>query len=136
MMAASATVAAIFMRYIAGEDRGQAALLPAMIDDYVSADAPVRVIDAFVEELDMVGLGFGRAVPASTGRPAYDPRDLLRLYIYGYFNEVRSSRRLERECRRNVEAMWCCGGWCRTSRRSLTSAATMARRSWAHAGPS
>jgi transposase len=94
------------MRYIAGEDRGQAALLPAMIDDYVSADAPVRVIDAFVEELDMVGLGFGRAVPASTGRPAYDPRDLLRLYIYGYFNEVRSSRRLERECRRNVEAMW------------------------------
>ncbi|MER9544285.1 IS1182 family transposase [Mesorhizobium sp. M0437] len=94
------------MRYIAGEDRGQAALLPATIDDYVATDAPVRVIDAFVDELDMVGLGFGRAVPASTGRPAYDPRDLLRLYVYGYFNEVRSSRRLERECRRNVEAMW------------------------------
>lgn len=94
------------MRYIVGEDRGQAALLPAVIDDYVAADAPVRVIDAFVDGLDMVGLGFGRAIPLATGRPPYDPRDLLKLYIWGYLNEVRSSRRLERECRRNVEAMW------------------------------
>jgi transposase len=94
------------MSYVRGDDRGQAALLPAMIDDYVAADAPVRVIDAFVAGLDIVALGFGRAVPAPTGRPPYDPRDLLRLYIWGYFNEVRSSRRLERECRRNVEAMW------------------------------
>ena len=94
------------MSYIVGADRGQATLLPALIEDYVAADAPVRVIDAFVEGLDIVGLGFDRGVPAATGRPPYDPRDLLRLYIWGYFNEVRSSRRLERECRRNVEAMW------------------------------
>ena len=94
------------MSYIVGEDRGQAALLPALIEDYVAADAPIRVIDAFVDGLDIAGLGFGRGVPAATGRPPYDPRDLLRLYIWGYFNEVRSSRRLERECRRNVEAMW------------------------------
>ena len=72
----------------------------------MAADAPVRVIDAFVDGLDVNGLGFGRSVPAATGRPPYDPRDLLKLYIWGYFNEVRSSRCLERECRRNVEAMW------------------------------
>lgn len=94
------------MSYVRGDDRGQAALLPAAIEDYVAADGPVRVIDAFVEDLDMAGLGFGRAVPAATGRPPYDPRDLLKLYIWGYFNEARSSRRLERQCRRDVEAMW------------------------------
>jgi len=94
------------MSYVSGTDRGQAALLPAAIEDYVAADAPVRVIDAFVSGLDVSGLGFGRSVPAPTGRPPYDPRDLLKLYIWGYFNEVRSSRRLERECRRNIEAMW------------------------------
>jgi len=94
------------MSYVQGEDRGQAALLPAVIEDYVAADAPVRVIDAFVDGLDVKGLGFGRSVPAVTGRPPYDPRDLLKLYLYGYLNEVRSSRRLERECSRNVEVMW------------------------------
>jgi transposase len=94
------------MSYVQGEDRGQAALLPAAIEDYVAADAPVRVIDAFVDGLDVRGLGFGRSVPAVTGRPPYDPRDLLKLYLYGYLNEVRSSRRLERECSRNVEVMW------------------------------
>lgn len=94
------------MSYIVGDDRGQASLLPARLEDYVAADAAVRVIDAFVDGLDMAGLGFGRPVPAATGRPGYDPRDLLKLYVWGYFNEVRSSRRLERECRRNVEAMW------------------------------
>jgi transposase len=94
------------MSYVAGVDRGQASLLPASLEDYIKADSPARVIDAFVAGLDVVELGFDRAVPASTGRPPYDPRDLLKLYIYGYFNEVRSSRRLERECRRNVEAMW------------------------------
>jgi transposase len=94
------------MSYVQGEDRGQAALLPAAIEDYVAADAPVRVIDAFVDGLNVNAHGFGRSVPAPTGRPPYDPRDLLKLYIWGYFNEVRSSRRLERECRRNVEAMW------------------------------
>ncbi len=72
-------------------------------------DAPVRVIDAFVDGLDVKGLGVERSVPAAMGRPAYDPRDLLKLYVYGYLNEVRSSRRLERECRRNVEVMWLLG---------------------------
>ncbi len=81
-------------------------MLPDRIEDYVAADAAVRVIDAFVDRLNMAELGFQRAVAPSIGRPSYDPRDLLKLYIYGYFNEVRSSRRLERECRRNVEAMW------------------------------
>jgi transposase len=94
------------MSYIRGEDRGQATFLPPRLDDYVRDDAPVRVIDAFVDHLDFARLGFARAVPAETGRPGYDPRDLLKLYVYGYLNEVRSSRKLERECGRNVEAMW------------------------------
>lgn len=97
------------MRYIVGEDRDQGSLLPCRLEDYVPADAPVRVIDAFAAGLDLVVLGFERSVPAATGRPGYDPRDLLKLYVWGYFNEVRSSRRLERECRRNVEAMWLLG---------------------------
>jgi hypothetical protein len=78
------------MSYISGENRGQAALLPAAIEDYVAADAPVRVIDAFVNGLDARGLGFGRAVSAVMGLPPYDPRDLVKLYLYGYLNEVRS----------------------------------------------
>lgn len=94
------------MSYIVGEAREQDALFPVRLEDYVASDARVRVIDAFADGLDMAGLGFGRSVPAATGRPGYDPRDLLKLYVWGYFNEVRSSRRLERECRRNVEAMW------------------------------
>ena len=94
------------MGYIAGEDRDQASFLPSRIADYVASDASVRVVDAFVDGLELSGLGFVRAVAASTGRPGYDPRDLLKLYVWGYFNEVRSSRRLERSCRRDVEAMW------------------------------
>ena len=94
------------MSYVRGEDRGQTALLPPAIEDYVAAEAAVRVVDAFVDGLDVVGLGFERSAPAATGRPPYDPRDLLKLYLYGYLNEVRSSRRLERECSRNVEVMW------------------------------
>jgi transposase len=97
------------MGYVTGDDRRQPCLLPPVIDDYVDPNAPVRVIDAFVDGLDFSALGFERAAPASTGRPGYDPRDLLKLYIYGYLNEVRSSRRLERECRRNVEVMWLVG---------------------------
>jgi transposase len=93
------------MSYISGENRGQLALLPAAIEDYVAADAPVRVIDAFVNGVAK-GLGFGRAVPAVMGRPPYDPRDLVKPYLYGYLNEIRSSRRLERECSRNLEVMW------------------------------
>jgi transposase len=94
------------MGYLAGDDRHQPSLLPPAIDEYVDQDAPVRVVDAFVDTLDFRTLAFDRATPASTGRPGYDPRDLLKLYIYGYLNEIRSSRRLERECKRNVELMW------------------------------
>jgi transposase len=94
------------MAYLAGEDRHQATLLPPVLDDYVDDQSSVRVVDAFVDGLGFTTLGFGRAAPASTGRPGYDPRDLLKLYVYGYLNEVRSSRRLERECKRNIEVMW------------------------------
>jgi transposase len=98
--------AAIFMGYIVGADRDQAFLLPSRVEDYVPTDAAVRVVEAFVDGLELVSLGFVRAVAAATGRPGYNPRDLLKLYIWGYFNEVRSSRRLERACGRDVEAMW------------------------------
>ncbi len=94
------------MAYIAGTDRAQAVLLPDVLDDYVGRDNPVRFLDAFVAPLDLGALGFQRAVPAETGRPGYDPGDLLRLYLYGYLHRVRSSRRLEQEARRNVELMW------------------------------
>lgn len=97
------------MAYIAGINRYQASLLPTMVDDYVEAGSSVRVIDAFVENLDVSALGFQRSTPASTGRPGYDPCDLLKLYLYAYLNEIRSSRRIERECRRNVEVMWLVG---------------------------
>jgi transposase/macrodomain Ter protein organizer (MatP/YcbG family) len=94
------------MAYIAGTDRSQAVLLPEVLDDYVGADNSVRFLDAFVAQLDLGALGFQRAVPAETGRPGYDPGDLLRLYIYGYLHRIRSSRRLEQETHRNVELMW------------------------------
>src|SRR2546425_11373520 len=94
------------MGYVGGESRGQAALFPVVLDDLVPQEHPVRVIDAFVAGLDLGQLGFAKAEPAATGRPPYDPGDLLRLYLYGYLNQVRSSRRLERECNRNVELMW------------------------------
>lgn len=94
------------MAYIAGTDRTQAVLLPEVLDDYVGADNPVRFLDAFVAQLDLSALGFQRAVPAETGRPGYDPADLLRLYLYGYLHRIRSSRRLEQETHRNVELMW------------------------------
>ena len=91
------------MGYIRVREREQETLLPGSVEDYVSQDNPVRVIDAFVDGLDMQAAGFERYVPARTGRPAYDPRDLLKLYLYGYLNRVRSSRMLMRECGRNVE---------------------------------
>ena len=97
------------MGYIQGEGRNQATLFPAVLDDFVPADHVCRVIDAFVEKLAMSELGFERAQAAETGRPGYDPRDLLKLYLYGYLNQIRSSRRLEAECRRNVELMWLLG---------------------------
>jgi transposase len=97
------------MAYIQGEGRNQGALFPVVLDDFVPADHVCRVIDAFVEKLVMSELGFERAKAAETGRPGYDPRDLLKLYLYGYLNQIRSSRRLEAECRRNVELMWLLG---------------------------
>jgi len=93
-------------RFIEGEDRGQGTLLPELLDDYVAEDNPVRVVDVFVDELDLALLGFTRMQPAKTGRPAYHPAVLLKLYIYGYLNRIQSSRRLEREAQRNVELMW------------------------------
>ena len=81
-------------------------LLPDTVDDYVDPDNPVRFIDAFVDSLDLAGAGFERAEPKETGRPGYDPSDLLKLYIYGYLNRVRSSRRLEAETHRNLEVIW------------------------------
>jgi transposase len=96
-------------RFIEGEERGQGTLLPEHLDDYVTEDNPVRVVDVFVEELDLAGLGFARVLPAKTGRPAYHPAVLLKLYIYGYLNRIQSSRRLEREAQRNVELMWLTG---------------------------
>lgn len=81
-------------------------LLPASVEDYVAADNPVRFIDAFVDELELGKAGFLRSRPQATGRPGYDPRDLLKLYLYGYLNRVRSSRRLEAEAGRNLEVLW------------------------------
>ncbi len=81
------------MEYIQKESRAQISFLPDCIEDYISQDNPVRVIDAFADSLDMKELGFKRSVPAATGRPAYDPRDLLKLYIYGYYNKIRSGRK-------------------------------------------
>ena len=99
----------LLMGYIEGEGRNQGTLFPVVLDDFVPVDHVCRVIDAFVEKLVMSDLGFERAQAAETGRPGYDPRDLLKLYLYGYLNQIRSSRRLEAECRRNVELMWLLG---------------------------
>jgi transposase len=96
-------------RFVEGADRSQLSFLPECLDDWVDEDNPVRVIEAFVEALDLAALGFGGATPATTGRPAYHPAVLLKLYIYGYLNRVQSSRRLEREAGRNVELMWLLG---------------------------
>ena len=96
-------------RFVQGESRTQSTLLPESLDDYVSDTNPVRVVDVFVDELDLGRLGFEGVDPAETGRPAYHPAVLLKIYIYGYLNRVQSSRRLEREAQRNVELMWLTG---------------------------
>lgn len=93
-------------RYITGESREQLDLLPPSLDDLIPDEHLVRVIDLYVDSLDLDVLGFERARPAATGRPGYHPADMLRLYLYGYLQQIRSSRRLERECQRNVELMW------------------------------
>ena len=95
-------------RFIEGADRNQAMLFPERLDDYVSDDNPVRAIDAFVDTLDLRALGFN-VVPEATGRPGYHPATMLKIYVYGYLNQVQSSRRLERECGRNVELIWLTG---------------------------
>ena len=94
------------MSYVEGESREQRILFPEVLDDYISEENVVRFIDAFVDGLEMEELGFERSAPKETGRPAYDPRDLLKLYIYGYLNRIRTGRTLERECQRNMELMW------------------------------
>jgi transposase len=96
-------------RFVEGEDRRQATLLPDCLDDYVTEDNPVRIVDVFVDELDLAALGFAGIVPEVTGRPSYHPATLLKLYIYGYLNRIQSSRRLERETQRNLELMWLTG---------------------------
>ncbi len=93
-------------RFIEGVDRTQSTLFPERLEDWIVEDNPVRVVDVFVDELDLGSLGFGRVEPRATGRPSYHPSVLLKLYIYGYLNRVQSSRRLEREAGRNVEVMW------------------------------
>src|SRR5207253_10988007 len=90
-------------RFIDGEDRMQRALLPHSLEDYVGEENPVRVIEVFIDELDLAALGFSRMSPAATGRPAYHPSTLLKIYLYGYLNRIQSSRRLEREAQRNIE---------------------------------
>lgn len=96
-------------RFVQGEDRTQGTLLPEHLDDYVGADNPVRVVDVFVEQLDLRTLGFEGVDPLATGRPSYHPAVLLKLYIYGYLNRIQSSRRLERETQRNLELIWLTG---------------------------
>ena len=96
-------------RFVEGEDRLQSLLLPETLDDYVTEDNPVRVVEVFIEELDLGALGFEGGHPAATGRPAYHPSTLLKIYLYGYLNRIQSSRRLEREAQRNIELMWLTG---------------------------
>src|SRR5580700_7026779 len=97
------------VRFVAGADRSQTMLFPDRLDDWICEDNPVRVVDAFVDALDLGELGFEGIKPEATGRPSYHPSVLLKIYIYGYLNRVQSSRRLEREASRNVELMWLTG---------------------------
>ena len=93
-------------RFIEGENRHQSTLFPESLDEYIHEENPVRVIDVFVDELDLSDLGFQGVIPKETGRPSYHPSIMLKLYAYGYLNRIQSSRRLERETQRNVELMW------------------------------
>src|SRR3984957_12852948 len=96
-------------RFVEGEGRRQGVLLPEYLDDFVAEENQVRVIEAFVDELDLQGLGFEGVAPEATGRPAYHPATMLKIYVYGYGKQIAWSRRLEREARRNVELMWLTG---------------------------
>src|SRR5262245_42795588 len=95
--------------FVEGIDRGQTTMFPARLDDYIAEDNPVRAVDVFVDGLDLDKLGFVRVQPRDIGRPSYHPRMMLKLYIYGYLNRMPSSRRLERECQRNIELIWLTG---------------------------
>ena len=112
-------------RFIQGEHRGQSTLLPESLDDYVSDTNPVRVVDVFVDELNLAKLGFDGVIPAETGRPAYHPAILLKIYIYGYLNRIQSSRRLEREAQRNIELMWLVG-----CNRWFSSTSSLLKKNW------
>src|ERR1700726_4121291 len=116
-------------RFIEGEDRSQSTLFPEHLDDYIAEDNPLRVIDVFVDELDLNQLGFEGVQPEVTGRPAYHPAALLKIYIYGYLNRVQSSRRLERETQRNVERIWLTGRLMPDFKTMRIFARTTARRS-------
>ena len=96
-------------RFIEGTDRFQVSLLPECVDDYISEDNPVRVIEAFVDQLDLREMGFEAVDPEATGRPGFHPAVMLKIYLYGYLNRVQSSRRLEHETQRNIELMWLTG---------------------------
>ena len=113
-------------RFIDGADRSQSTLLPECLDDWIDESNPVRVVDAFVDALDLGKLRFDGIVPEVTGRPSYHPSALLKLYIYGYLNRIQSSRRLEREAKRNLEVIWLLGRLSRMTRRLPTSAKIMA----------
>ncbi len=96
-------------KFISGDDSQQLAMFPERLDDSISDDNPVRFIDLFIEELDLLKLGFDKVEPADTGRPSYHPSTMLKIYIYGYLNRIQSSRRLERETQRNLELIWLTG---------------------------
>jgi len=96
-------------RFIEGENRFQSTLFPESLEDYIAKDNSIRVVDAFVDQLDLKKLGFERAEPSDTGRPGYHPAVMLKIYVYGYLNRIQSSRRLERESHRNVELIWLTG---------------------------
>ena len=96
-------------RFIQGENRSQSTLFPEVLDDYISEENQIRVVDVFVDSIDLASLGFDGIIPKETGRPSYHPSVMLKLYIYGYLNRIQSSRRLERETGRNVELMWLMG---------------------------
>ena len=116
-------------RFVEEADRGQWTLLPECLDDFIDESNPVRVIDVFVDALDLAEMSFEGVEPAATGRPSYHPSVLLKLYIYGYLNRVQSSRRLEREAGRNVEVMWLLGRLAPDHKKpSRTSGRTMAWR--------
>src|SRR6267154_3219696 len=123
------------MAHVTGQSRFQSTLFPEVLDEVVGDDDPVRVIDAFVEGLDLEDLGFSKVAAEEMGRPPYAPGDLLKLYIYGYLYRIRASRRLEAETHRNVQVMWLIKRLTPGSRPLRISARTTRERSWGYAVP-